>query len=381
LRFEDPPSTWRAAPAGPRREAEPEVDCPAPVAAGVSVREYLYWVLVVALVPLALSVLQPKDASVEERVAQTLSHAAPEVRDRIQGLAASHDGLTADDLLEALPGGKLDGALLPRDTGVHWVFAAVATVSFLALILGLFPLEKKKASHLFLVGLFTGTIGIIFLLVVQYLAAHTQGVWIRGRGIVVVLFYIAKFIGFSYASANDPDSNFALSLLGFICGVGLCEELCKALPLIVHYRRGGRMGWRGACAWGLASGIGFGISEAVMYSADYYNGIGSAEIYVVRFVSCVTLHALWTAAVGITLWRCRDQIQSRAAWAESGWLTLLRILAVPMVLHGLYDTLLKKDLDVWALAVGLATFAWFAWRIESARGTAGTSARPRWAGL
>jgi hypothetical protein len=116
-----------------------------------------------------------------------------------------------------------------------------------------------------------------------------------------------------------------------------------------------------------------------MYSADYYNGIGSASIYVVRFVSCVTLHALWTAAVGITLWKCQDQIQGRLEWADL-CLPLLRILAVPMVLHGLYDTLLKKDLDVWALAVGVATFAWFAWRIETARGTDAVSARPRWAG-
>jgi hypothetical protein len=255
LRFEDPPSAWRAAPAGLRREAPLQTDRPEPITSGFSPREYLYWLLVVALVPLALSVLQPKDVSVEDRIAQTLQHASPEVRDRINGLAASHE-LTPDELIGALPGGRIDGALLPRDTSVHWAYAALAAVAFWAMVLSLFPNEKKRASHLFLVGLFTGTIGIIFLLVVQFLAAATQGVWVRGGGVFAVLFYVAKFIGFSYASANDPDSNFALSLLGFICGVGLCEELCKALPLIVHFRRGGA--WAGGVpapgAWRRGSG-------------------------------------------------------------------------------------------------------------------------------
>ncbi len=40
---------------------------------------------------------------------------------------------------------------------------------------------------------------------------------------------------------------------------------------------------------------------------------------------------------------------------------------VPMILHGLYDTLLKKDLEVWALVVGAASFAWFALQVEMAR--------------
>ena len=46
---------------------------------------------------------------------------------------------------------------------------------------------------------------------------------------------------------------------------------------------------------------------------------------------------------------------------------VLRLVAVPMVLHGLYDTILKKNLDEMALIVGLLSFVWFAWQIESAR--------------
>jgi hypothetical protein len=35
-----------------------------------------------------------------------------------------------------------------------------------------------------------------------------------------------------------------------------------------------------------------------------------------------------------------------------------------MTLHGLYDTLLKKELDVWALFIAIATFTWLAYQIE-----------------
>ena len=39
----------------------------------------------------------------------------------------------------------------------------------------------------------------------------------------------------------------------------------------------------------------------------------------------------------------------------------------PMLLHGLYDTLLKKELNLWALLTALASFGWFVWSLEKAR--------------
>ncbi len=103
-------------------------------------------------------------------------------------------------------------------------------------------------------------------------------------------------------------------------------------------------------------------------------------MYVVRFVSCVALHAIWTASVGITMWRRQETIQGELDWTTY-CLAVLRILAVPMVLHGLYDTLLKKDLELWATAAGVATFAWFAFQVEMARGTDGEPENARRAAL
>lgn len=335
-----------------------------------SPREYLYLVLSLALIPLILSFLSPKEATVEARLKATMQHAGPETLARIQSLEETGEDVGLDDLMEVLPEGKLDTtAHLPRATWVHWVYGVITAASCWLFTLFLFPAEKKSPHHLLLVGLFTGTAGILILLGFQYAASATQDVWLRGRGVILIVFYIIKFIGWSYISAEDPNSNLLLSFVGFTCGVGLCEELCKALPLLAYYRRDATsMGWRGAATWGLASGVGFGVAEGIMYSSRYYNGISPLSMYVVRFVSCVALHAIWSASAGIVLWRRQETIQGDLDWTNYA-IAVLQILAVPMVLHGLYDTLLKQDLDLWALGVGVATFAWFAIQVEMARGS------------
>src|SRR4029079_18410008 len=97
----------------------------------------------------------------------------------------------------------------------------------------------------------TGTIGIALLLLLQLIATSTRGVMPRGRGWGVLIFLVIKFIGFSYYCALDPDNGFLLSFLGFTCGVGLCEELCKALPIVVYLHSAKETNWQGACLIGL----------------------------------------------------------------------------------------------------------------------------------
>jgi RsiW-degrading membrane proteinase PrsW (M82 family) len=255
---------------------------------------------------------------------------------------------------------------------MHWVYAAVAVTGFLLLILLMFSVERINPLHLLGIGFFTGTAGIIFLFAVQF-CSQIDIRSIRTGGWFGLILVILALIGLSYHSALDPDSNLMLSAVGFTFGVGLCEELTKAIPLFFYYQRFATMGWRGACLWGLASGIGFGVSEGIMYSADAYNGISGAGTYVVRFVSCVALHAIWAGSVGITIARTVDLYESvqeedgLALYIGFG-LYAVRVLAVPMALHGLYDTLLKKDMNVWALLVALLSFGWFALQIERARG-------------
>ena len=114
------------------------------------------------------------------------------------------------------------------------------------------------------------------------------------------------------------------------------------------------------------SGVGFGVSEGITYSTDYYNGMEGPGMYLVRFASCVALHAIWAASVGIMLYK--KQVMFSGPMTFWDWLArIIVVIAVPMVLHGLYDTLLKTRYEALALAVAAASFAWLAFQIERTR--------------
>jgi RsiW-degrading membrane proteinase PrsW (M82 family) len=317
----------------------------------------LYLVFALAFVPLVFQTLNTK-SDLEERLTHTFaSH--PDIEPKLETLKSTAD------LFALFPEGRIEGAHLSYFTHVHWAYAAIAAAAFFGICWLLFDPGRATVVQWFIVFGVTGTVGIVSLLAFQWIADVTQGVWIHGRSVLVLLFYIVKFIGFSYRAATDPDTNFWLSFFGFTFGVGLCEEVTKALPVIVWLGEDKKLEWRAACILGLASGIGFGVVEGIMYSAQHYNGLVSADVYLTRFISCVALHATWTAAV--CLMAVRNLSGFNTSEASDWTLHLLMIISVPAVMHGLYDTLLKKGFDGYALAVALASFAWLAFMLERAR--------------
>jgi len=362
---------------GPLTAAAPETAVMAKASPSVAKarpgRRYLYLGFALSLIPLAFTLLGTRD-DVKERLERTLRslESQPEVVAKLE----AGPGKGVDGLFDVLPGGRIEGAHLSRRSWVHWLYALASATVFLVALKLLFESGKATFKQVLLIGLCTATFGIFFLICVQWIAAVTQGLVIYGRSIVVIFFYIVKFIGFSYRAALDPETGFWMSFLGFTFGVGLCEELTKALPVMFSFRGGGKLGWRGARMWGLASGVGFGVAEGIMYSSSHYNGVAGGDVYLVRFSSCVALHAVWGAMAGIMCWR-------RRAWLEKEWewgdmlATLLWVLAIPMVLHGLYDTLLKKDMHAWALVAALASFAWLVALTEWTRSLAGASRSSR----
>ena len=332
---------------------------PARSAAPHGARNYLYLVFAIALAPLAWSTLIGGEEDFAARLQRTIE-AHPEAFD-------SEDLLTDEtSFFGRLPAGRLEGAHLSRSTWVHWLYALLSAAAFLGLIVAAFERHEARPMTIGLVGLGTATAGIVFLLSVQFLAALSQGIWVRGASIVTVIFYLIKLIGFSYNAASDPDNGFLLSFFGYTIGVGLCEEFTKALPVIVRCRNESNLSWRAAVMWGLASGVGFGVAEGILYSSQYYNGLLSGEIYLIRFVSCVALHAVWTAAAALLIWSNQEEFNSIEGWGDLA-LKVLMVLGVPMVLHGLYDTMLKKEMQPWALLVALLSFVWLAILVEYTR--------------
>jgi RsiW-degrading membrane proteinase PrsW (M82 family) len=319
-------------------------------------RSRKHWWFALTLIPLFFSLLGAEE-DVLHRVEKTIA-AHPEVMEKAD--AGEKSGA---ELFDLLPGGKLEGAHLSRHTWMHWVYALAAAGLFSFLILTLFERGEANVAHVLVVGITTATVGIFMLLAFQFVADLTQNLWLRGGGIVMLVFYLVKLIGFSYRAALDPANGFLSSFFGFTFGVGLCEEFTKAAPVFFKLRDGDDLGWRAACVWGLASGAGFGIAEGILYSSEHYNGVATFGIYLVRFISCVGLHAIWTGAVALMIWHNQEMVSGDLDWSDWG-LAVLRVQGVPMVLHGLYDTLLKRDMNALALLPAIASFAWLAFLIS-----------------
>src|SRR5579862_856070 len=96
-----------------------------------------------------------------------------------------------NDLITAFPDGKLPGAFLARRTWTHWGYALVAAVLFMAFIV-LLGQGTVNQVQLLLIGAFTATFGIFFLLAVQWLANLSRGIWLTGGSIITLIFYIVK---------------------------------------------------------------------------------------------------------------------------------------------------------------------------------------------
>lgn len=319
-------------------------------------RLHLHWLLLLALLPLGISVVLGDGPTTKERFEESLRN-HPEVNDGAWETAG-----TLHDLAMLFPDHRLDGAFLPADTYMHWVFALISAGAFLAMFLTMWPGKESRSGPLLASGLTTGTIGIMLLLGFQWVAFGTGGLPLRGRGIAFLIILIVKFIAFSYICALQPDNGFPISFFGFTFGVGLCEELCKALPVAFYVSGSPKRDFRTVCLIGLASGVGFGVSEGITYSSDYYNGLTDGWIYLIRFASCVSLHAIWAGTVALLIYR--DDQYLDWSWEAAFWF-MIKYLLVAMLLHGLYDTLLKKDHEVLAFVTAIGSFLWFHWLLSS----------------
>jgi RsiW-degrading membrane proteinase PrsW (M82 family) len=314
------------------------------------------WTLLAALVPLAFFTFAPDDT--QARVEETKKQ-YPELAKLID----SGSRRDTREVFEKIPSHRIVGAALSRHTSAHWVVAILAALLFWEFILIVQPMGTSTSKQLWAVGVFTGTIGIFMLLIVQ--AAAVVSTVMRSRGFLALIITPLKFIGWSYAAAMDPENGFLASMLGYAFGVGLMEEFFKALPIYWHYRRHASLDVRGAVVWGMATGIGFGVSEGISYCSSFYNGVSGGSMYVVRFSSCVALHAVWSATAAILIWRRRDSLQGLGRLYH--WIPpVFSTLWISTIFHGFYDTCLKKEYGIAALASAVLSFALFFWMYDRA---------------
>ena len=130
--------------------------------------------------------------------------------------------------------------------------------------------------------------------------------------------------------------SFPVNIVGFVLGVGLTEEFVKLLPLLLVLK------WakeplipQTLVFYGLMSGIAFGVYEGVQYQMT----VNAQQDYdvsfflnIARLTSLPFLHACWCGIAGYFLSFAHLYPKYRR-----GLYTIA--IAVPAVLHGLYDSL------------------------------------------
>ena len=202
----------------------------------------------------------------------------------------------------------------------------------------------RKQALLALV--FTMLIGIAILLGFYRIADASLGMQIKGPPKIAALMVILKFIGWSVKVTESV--NLGEKFLGYIVGVGLCEELTKMLPLLflLPWKESHRktIGYRSFLMIGFFSGLGFGIGEAILrYSPWGLSHVQEASGNVLRWFACVPSHAIWTVIDAAFLWMLAPfLIMAKNIYQRLG-LCALAVLAAA-VLHGTYDVLCGSTL-------------------------------------
>jgi len=222
----------------------------------------------------------------------------------------------------------------------------------LLLFLGLFPLIVNLVAEQVSVAQTAWLLGIyyacIWAVVLHDLIKPTQFSW--GNAIQCVLF--TAFIGipllllfqkvppFSTLYEAINEGGLWGRLVGFVFGVGVLEEICKALPIyLLLLRRGKLHDPHTAAFYGAMSGLGFAIAEGAAYSLRYafgfnqgHLGLGSfVAANTIRFVSLPLFHAILAGMVGYFMGLAAVNPSRQGAIVLMG-------LAIAVVLHGLYNT-------------------------------------------
>ena len=161
----------------------------------------------------------------------------------------------------------------------------------------------------------------------------------------LAVFFITQIFVFTAWGFGLPNLNpfysfvetpFPLSVIGYTLGVGITEELAKAIPfLIILYRAKEPLIQQTVVYYGLISGIAFGVWEGVEYqmtvNAEQEYTV-SFYLNILRLTSLPFLHACWCGIAGYFLAFANLYPKYRKG------LYVLAI-AIPAIIHGLYDSI------------------------------------------
>ena len=174
--------------------------------------------------------------------------------------------------------------------------------------------------------------------------------------------------------------SFLFRFVGFILGVGILEETCKAIPfLLFALRRKEAISPKDGILLGIMSGFGFALAEVVQYSVGYwamgaylsavataralhdpagYGALlpGLAELsgsvlltQIVRFITTPLLHACWGGVIGWFIAAASRRTGSR-------WPVVVTGILFVAALHGLFDLFSDGFIGIGFAALSILVF-------------------------
>ena len=221
-------------------------------------------------------------------------------------------------------------------------------------------LSDKKLLMLAIVGLFPtvlmtipiGHFGIFYLIALYfsciwglffYYLFKTSQVSLKTTMLVFFMTQIFVFVAWDFLGIvrinpfyNLTDAIFPLNIVGYTLGVGLTEELAKAIPLLVIYGKAKEpLLPQTMVYYGLMSGIAFGVYEGVQYQTGINAQLDYSSAFfmnIARLTSLPFLHAVWCGIAGYFIAFANLYPKYRVSLYFFSF-------TVPAVLHGLYDSL------------------------------------------
>lgn len=169
-------------------------------------------------------------------------------------------------------------------------------------------------------------------------------------GISVVLI-LQRIPPWSWLYDQTNERSFILNLIGYVGGVGLTEEVCKAIILFYLMRRNPAPSPNTLLFYGLMAGLGFGIREGINYQTGENLGLSKAGYYLsnlLRLTSLPFLHAVWTGMAGYFL-----GFAARYPARRHG--LVVAAIGIPATLHGIYDTFTESWIGL--ATAGISAFA------------------------
>jgi RsiW-degrading membrane proteinase PrsW (M82 family) len=196
--------------------------------------------------------------------------------------------------------------------------------------------DKISPWRIFGVWLFTGTLGLVIVLIASILVLPL----------------------FSEGMEASTQASFLRRVVSWTFGVGVVEEAGKLIALlVVASRMSVKHFARSYCFLGAVSGLAFGTIEAVAYTHSYvamHEGSSDPDAYgtlffslILRWLSLPLLHAVWAGISGYFLGLSYCAPQNSWRWIFFG-------LGIAALLHGLYDVGAGDPQYSW-LAVSSAT--------------------------